>query len=219
MKRFLFILFLAFLSCSYVGGEEDKARVILIDPNEPNTNLIYDFPLWLYNHGYVSFYDSNWRGNYYGRRGAIVLRKPLSFGESFLLGLGKGISKGMDNYYRAREQKRDIKTAMALVKLKWASEGYYSKLKYSQSYERSCRMSRSYRMSPEEKQANLDRMKELDRIIEQKYKKREKLNEYLKSLGLPPVPANVEGHQVHNGEWVIYWDGNNWKRIKQEKVK
>ena len=103
--------------------------------------------------------------NNYRKGGAIVIRKPRSFGESFLYGLGKGLEKGIDNYYRAREQKQDIEFKMALIKLKYANKGHYSKYN-QQRWSRTRPIYKTpYKMSPEEKQANLDRIEELDRII------------------------------------------------------
>lgn len=290
MKKSLVILFLVFLfTYSYAGQEEEKGKVVIIDPDD--TNMIENWPQWLFLHGYTSYYDSNWMNNYRKGHGAIVLRKQRSFGEAFLDGLGKGISKGIDNYYRTREQKQDIEFKMGLLKLKWASEGYYSKPKYSQPHE----YRNEYRMSPQEERANRERIIELDRIIKLKKEranldklfreagwldkdrieyldkyyplpskiekekdeftkymrsigatrsgdkkiekpeddivkfarpqgamlpwehKTKKLNEYLKARGLSPVPTNVEVHQVHDGDWIIFWDGEKWARRKQEK--
>ena len=64
MKRLLVVLLLVSLfTYSYAGQEKDKAKIVVIDPDD--TNMIYDWPLWLYRHGYTSFYDSGWRDNYY----------------------------------------------------------------------------------------------------------------------------------------------------------
>ena len=204
MRKLLIILFLlsAFLFYASAGQEEEKGKVVIIDPDD--TNMIENWPQWLFLHGYTSYYDSNWstgKGS-----GAIVIRKPPSFGESFAKGFSKGISMGVDNYFREKEYKRYTEAMIGLIKLKRASEGYYSKPKDSQPHE----YRNEYRMSPEEKQANLDRIEELDRIIEQKHKKREKLNEYLKSVGLPKMPDGFVP------EW-MYWTGKEWARKKQEK--
>ncbi len=243
MRRLLIILFLlsAFLFYSYAGQEEDEAKVITIDPDELNTNLVYDWPLWLYNHGYVSFYDSNWRSR--GGQGAIVLRKPPSFGESFLDGLSKGISKGVDNYYRAKEHKQYTEAMMALIKLKWASEGkdYRPKSSKPHDYWAIKRYFVPEREDPalwlekqkkkETKFSWLDKFPPPNKIekegddltkfmrsvgaVRSWEHKAKKLNEYLKSQGLSPVPTNVDVNQVYDGEWVIFWDGEKWARKKK----
>lgn len=231
MKRFLFILFLlsAFLFYSYAGQEEEKGKVVIIDPDD--TSMIENWPQWLFLHGYTSYYDSNWstrRGS-----GAIVIRKPLSFGESFLDGLGKGISKGIDNYYRAREQKQDIEFKMGLLKLKWANEGYYSKpTKYSQPQryfvpdreppalwlgrqKEKARFSWLDKFPPKEKKGLDEFLRSEGWVSEWQYKTK-KLNEYLKSLGLSLVPTNVDVNQVYDGDWIIFWDGEKWARKKKQ---
>lgn len=291
MRKLLITLFLlsAFIFYSYAGQEEDetkaKGKVVIIDPDD--TAMIHDWPLWLFNHGYTSYYDSAWST----KRGqsAIVLRKQPSFGESFLTGLSQGISRGMDNYFRAKEHKRYTEAMLGLLKLKWASEG---KSKYSlrenyRGWKSESRGSYNHQKAREiyeaNKEFNLRRIKELDRIIElkkeranldklfweagwsgkdrieylDKYsplpketkfswldkfdpldKKGEdeltkymrsqgaiplweykaiKLNEYLKSLGLELVPTNVEVHQVHDGDWIIFWDGERWERKKKQE--
>jgi len=243
MKR-LVILFLlsAFIFYPYAsaGQEEKKGKVVIIDPDD--TAMIHDWPLWLFNHGYTSYYDSSWRSNYYGRQGAIVLRKPYTFGESFVKGFSKGISMGMDNYYRAREQKRDIKTLMALIKLKWASEGkdYRPKsAKYSQPqrYFVPDREPPAVWLEKQKKKESkfswLDKFDPLDKKEEDEFIKYMrsigallpwqyrtiKLNEYLKARGLSLVPTNVEVHQVHDGDWAIFWDGEKWTRKKKQEKK
>lgn len=187
MRKLLIILFLlgAFLFYSYAGQEEDKAKVVIIDPED--TNMIYDWPLWLFNHGYTSSYDSNWMNNYrYGRGGAIVLRKPPSFGESFLQGFSKGMSKSMDYYYREREQRRYTKTMLKLLE-SLSSKDYRPKFNQPYKYRRYTGLERAeplnkYKMSPEERQANWERIIELDRIIERK-KERANLDKLFREAG------------------------------------
>lgn len=226
MRRLLIILLLACLcSYSYAGQEEDKAKVIIIDPDEINTNLVYDWPLWLYNHGYVSFYDSNWRSR--GGQGAIVLRKPPSFGESFLKGFSEAFSKSTNYYYRKKEQDQYTKTMLKLLESppvpKYTAPNYdemglgeliaigLKKGFISDPIEifKNFDQPKEYKMFPEERQANRERIIELDRIIEQKHKKREKLNEYIKSMGLPKIPDGFVP------EW-IYWNGKEWVKKKKE---
>ena len=180
MKRLLVILLLlgAFLFYPYAGAgqEEEKGKVVVIDPDD--TAMIENWPQWLFLHGYTSHYDSNWMNNYRKRPGAIVIRKPPSFGESFLSGFSRAFSKGMDNYYREKEYKQYTKAMLGLLELKWASEGRYSNLKRSQADEyRNERI-----MSPEERWANLERIEELGRIIKQK-KERARLDKLFREGG------------------------------------
>jgi len=208
MKRLLGVLFLSlvFFLPSFAGDEKDKNIPWYL--SSPCHYSYSTYPPSLFDPNYLDKHN-RWQEyfnsfTYRPRTRAIVVLRPPSFGEAFLWGLSKGISKGMDNYYRRKEQERDIRTTMALLKLKWASEGRYSKPSQPHEYRN------EYRMSPKEKQANLDRIKELDRIIEQKYKKREKLIKYLKSMGLPEMPDGL----VPKG---IYWNGKEWVGKKQEK--
>lgn len=204
MKRLVILFLLSaliFYPYASAGQEKEKGRVVVIDPDD--SAMIENWPQWLFLHGYTRSYDSNWMNNY-RKGGAIIIRQPRSFGESLLDGLGKGLERGLNNYYRARQQKQDIAFKMGLLELRWASTGRYSKPRQPHIYRN------EHRMSVKERQANLDRIKELDCIIEQKYKKREKLNEYLKSIGLP----EMSGGLLPEG---IYWNGKEWAGKKEEK--
>lgn len=43
-----------------------------------------------------------------GRRGAIVLQKPPTFLENLLSGLGVGVSRGLNRYFKERDRKRSV---------------------------------------------------------------------------------------------------------------
>lgn len=177
----------------------------------------------------------------------------------------------MDYYYRRKEQEQYTKTMMALLELKWASDGKstFNSNKNYQGWKFYLRDSYDPPpVSKEEIETHRKRIKELDRIIERKEErakldklfreagwldkdrieyldkhyplpkeeprlvegflgskrwvspqeyKAKKLNEYLKSQGLPPVPENVDVNRVFDGDWVIYWDGDKWVKKKKDE--
>lgn len=213
MKRLLIILFLlsVFLFYSYAGVEKDKTKPIFFDQT-----IIYDFPLWLFNQGYVPFYDSNWsarRGH-----GVIVLQRPPTFWESFFDGVSKGMSRSLDYFYRKKEQEQYTKTMMGLLELKWASESKSKPNSYKNYQGWKFYLRDSHEPPPvskEEIETHRKRIKELDKKIE----KRLKLNEYLKSLNLPPIPDDIslDGFEFHCRDKVIYWDGEKWAKKKKDE--
>jgi len=202
MRKFLVILFLVLLfAYSYAGQEEDKAKVVIIGPDD--TNMIYDWPLWLFNHGYTSSYDSNWMDDdYYTRRrpGAIVIRQPRSPLGAFLDGVGKGLAQSFEYSYRRREQEKYIAGMVKLIELRWQlRKKRESKLSWLDRDQPPI-------MSREEIGFNRRRIKELDHII-----KNRKLNEYLKSKGRLPVAELPEGVTIFfDGREKICWNGSEW---------